>query len=310
METMINDFSVKLKQLNSRRISLFLLNILVVAAFTVVYFKIAFYLQDHFNISGRIVRYGVLPLVYFLYYYLKKKKDAFNRLYDEVIIGDLMHSCYPDWRYDHEARIDTETVYRSCLVNKGSTMDVMNNISGNIGKTDFDFAEIKILKNQYAGAHLPKKLFHGYFFIFNNNKYIESRLFVRPRVLKDFGNKDFKEKKIMTDTSEFDSRFTTFSNDPLKARYILTPALMARMIDFENKYQDMVSFLFEKDKLYIAIKGNKNYLEPSLHRRITADTINKQMDVFALIGKIVEELNMGNDIWIKENAVQGGVECV
>ena len=130
---------------------------------------------------------------------------------------------------------------------------------------------------------------------------------MRPRLLKDYGNLDFNEKKILTDTNEFDNRFTTFSDDPIKARYILTPALMARMIDFEKNYQNMISFLFYKDKLYIAFKGKKNFLEPSLFKRITVDTINRQMDIFKLIGKIVEELNIDNDIWVKENKEREGM---
>jgi hypothetical protein len=300
VETVINDLSTKLKKLNARRLGLFVLHILLIVVFVVLYFKIAFYLRDNYNFSSRIIRYSSLPIIYFIYYYLKKKKDAFNRLYDEFIIEDVMRSCYPNWLYNQEAKIDMDTVYESYLVNKGSSMDIVNNISGDIGNTNFSFAELKVLKNQYVGAKLPKKIFHGYYFIFDNNKFIESRLFVRPRLLKDFGNLDFKEKRILTDTSEFDSRFTIFSNDPIKARYILTPALMARMIDFEKNYQNMISFLFYKDKLYIAFKGKKNFLEPSLHKRITVASINRQMEIFKLIGKIVEELNIDNNIWIKE----------
>ena len=307
MDSIINDLSAKLKELNSKRISLLVLNVLVVVVFAVVYLKVAFYLTDHYNVNRRLIRYGCLPLIYFIYYYLKKKKDGFNRLYNEFIFDDVMRNCYPNWSYNQEAIIDMDTVDQSYLIPKGSNMDIMNNVSGEFGNTNFNFAELKVLKNQYLGGRLPKKLFHGYYFIFDNNKVIESRLFVRPRLLRDFGNLDFKEKRIQTDTSEFDSRFTTFSDDPVKARYILTPTLMARMIDFEKDYQNMISFLFYKDKLYMAFKGNKNFLEPSLSKKITIDTINRQIDIFNLIGKIVEELNIDNDIWVKDNKAEGGL---
>lgn len=309
MEAIINDLSAKLKVLNSRRMSLLVLNSLIVVVFTVIYFIAALYLTEHYGVNRRLIRYASLPLIYFIYYNLKKKKDVFNKLYDDFIIGDILGSSYPDWSYNQEATIEEDMVYQTFLVNKGSSMDIINQISGEIGRTQFNFAELKILKNQYAGGRLPKKIFQGYFFVFDNNKVSEARLFVRPGLLKDFGSADFKEKKILTDTTEFDKRFLTYSNDPIKARYILTPALMARILDFEKQYPNMISFLFDQDKLYIAFKGNKNFLEPSLFKKITSDTISRQMDIFRLIGKIVEELNIDNNIW-RDKEPSGGQERV
>nr|WP_314466233.1 DUF3137 domain-containing protein [uncultured Clostridium sp.] len=307
MDTVIIELQTKLKELNSKRLRLFVVNVLLFAVFTVVYIIVAFYLKNHYHINSKIVRYGCLPFIYVIYNYLKKRKDGFNKLYNEFIIEDVIRSKYSSWVYNQNATIDKDTVYQSYLVNKGSNMNINNNITGDIGNTKFNFAELKILKNQYIGGKLPKKIFQGYYFIFDNNKYIESRLFVRPRLFKDFGSVDFKEKKIVTDAVEFDKRFATFSDDPIKARYILTPALMARMIDFEKNYQDMISFLFYQDKLYIAIKEKKNFLEPPLHKKITADTISRQIDVFNLMGKIVVELNVDNNIWIKEKMKLGEV---
>ncbi len=308
MESLIkNELDIKLKKLNSKRLGLLFLNIILIVLFVILYLKAAFYLRDTFNISSRLIRYGSLPLVYILYFFLKRKKSNFNTLYNEFIIEDVIRSYYPDWSYHQETEIDADSVLQTYLINKGSSIDITNNITGVIGQTNFSFSEIKVLKNQYLGAKLPKKIFHGYFFIFDNNKFTESKLYVRPCLFKDFGSMDFNEQKMPTDAREFDERFATFSDDPVKARYILTPALMARMLDFEVKYKNMISFLFYKDKLYIAFKGNKNFLEPPLRKRITVKTIAKQRDIFKLIGSIVEELNIDNYIWIKENTVQGGL---
>ena len=262
-----NELGIKLKKLNSKRLGLLFLNSILIVLFVILYLKTAFYLRDTFNISSRII----------------------NKLYNEFIIEDIIRSFYPSWSYNQESEINAGTIYQTCLVEKGSSIDITNNITGVIGKTNFNFSEVKVLKNQYLGARLPKKIFHGYFFIFENNKTTESKLYVRPYLFKDFGSLDFKEKKMQTDASEFDKRFAAFSDDPVKARYILTPALMARMLDFEAKYKNMISFLFYKDKLYIALKGNKNFLEPPL------------------IGSIVEELSIDRHIWLKENGIQGGL---
>ncbi|HWT74212.1 MAG TPA: DUF3137 domain-containing protein [Mobilitalea sp.] len=307
METIINDLTTKLKKLNSKRLGLLFLNIILILLFAVLYFKIAFYLSDHYNLNSRIIRYAGLPIIYFFYTFLKRKKSVFNQLYNEFIIEDVIRGFYPSWSYNKEATIDQDTIYQTYLVKKGSSIDITNNIIGDVGNTNFSFVELKVVKNQYLGARLPKKLFHGYFFVFDNNKVTESKLFVRPNMLKDFGSLDFGEKKIKTDSSEFDQRFATFSDDPVEARYILTPALMARVLDFESKYKNKISLLFYKDKLYIAFKEYKNLLEPSLHKRITVDTINRQMDIFKLLGLIVEELNIDNNIWMKENKMQGGL---
>ena len=304
MDLNIKDLDLKLKDLNLRRLKLFIVNAVIIILFVILYLKVAFYLRDNFNVPSRIIRYGCLPIIYALYYILKSKKGHFNKIYNEFIIKDVLRNLYPEWIYHNEAKIDAETVYQTYLIRKGSNIDVTNNISGYISNTYFDFSEIKVLKNQFLGARLPKKLFHGYFFIFNNNKNIESRLFVRPSLLRDFGSIDFKEGKIQTDTGEFDKRFTTYSEDPVTARYILTPALMSRMLDFDAKYKNLISFLFFKDKLYIAFKGNKNFLEPALRKKITGEAIRRQMGIFKLIGAVVEELNIDKHIWITEKKSQ------
>lgn len=298
-----SDLDLKLKTLNAKRRALLFLNMGLIVLFVMLYLMAAFYLRDTFHISSRAIRYASLPLVYALYSFLKKKKDDFNQLYQQFIIQDVIHTFYRDWAYHQQAQIDADTIYRSYLVKPGSSIDMTNNITGMIGRTGFHFSEIKILKNQYLGARLPKKLFHGYFFIFDNNKTTDSRLYVRPCLLNDFGSPDFKEQKIRTDTSEFDKRFSVYSDDPVKARYILTSAMMARMLDLETKYKNMASFLFDQDKLYIAFKA-KTLLEPPLHKRITEHTIHKQMEVFQLIGSIVEELNIDHHIWRKQHSVQ------
>lgn len=307
MDNLIKDLKEKLSVINSKRIGLLIQNILVISIFTILYFVLAFYIQDHFNLNRRIIRYAALPVIYFLYSSLRKKKKAFNQLYNKFFIEDIIRGFYPSWLYSNEPAIDPGTVYQTCLIKKGDDIDITNYISGDIGNTNFSFAELKVVKNQYFRAKLPKKLFHGYFFVFNNNKYSESKLYVKPSVLYDFGSLDTSIDQIKSDSSEFDKRFTIYSNDPIKARYILTPALMARILDFENKYKNKISFLFDKDKLYIAFKEYKNLLEPALRKRISINTINMQLDIFKLIGLIVEELNMDNDIWLKQKIVQGGL---
>lgn len=310
MDLNITDLDIKLKNLNLRRLKLFIVNAVIIILFVTLYLMVAFYLRDNFNVPSRTIRYGCLPVIYALYYLLKSKKGNFNKIYDEFILKDVLRNLYPQWAYHNEAEIDAETVYQTFLIRRGSNIDVTNNISGYISNTYFDFSEIKVLKNQFLGAKLPKKLFHGYFFIFNNNKNIESRLFVRPSLIRDFGSMDFKEGKIQTDTGEFDKRFTTYSEDPVTARYILTPALMSRMLDFDAKYKNLISFLFFKDKLYIAFKGNKNFLEPALRKKITVETIRIQMGIFKLIGAVVEELNIDKHIWMTEKKNQEEQENV
>lgn len=306
METIISDLIMKLKKLNSKRLGLLFQNTVVVVLFTVLYFMIAIYLENHYDINHRIIRYAALPIVYFLYTFLKRKKNVFNQLYNEFIIEDIIRGLYPSWSYNKESAIDEETIYQTFMVKKGSSADITNNLMGDVGNTNFNFVELKVLQNQYVGARLPKKLFHGYFFIFDNNKITDAKLYVRPHMLNDFGSVDFKEKKIQTDSIEFDQRFATFSDDPVMARYILTPALMSRILDFESKFKNKISLLFHKDKLYIAFKEYKNLLEPSLLKGITVDSINRQMDIFKLLGFVVEELNIDNNIWLKESKVQGG----
>lgn len=303
-----NELQPSIKLLNCKRLRLFLLNTILVIIFSLLYLKVAFYVRDAFDLNSRAIRYLAVPLIYLFYTYFRKKKKTFSEIYSDFVIKNVLLNYYPNWKLNKDILIDSSFILDTDLVKKGEYFDISNNVNGNIDNVYFDFYELKILERQILSARLPKMLFHGYFFIFNNNKKVESPLYVRPKLFYDFGKQLFQVDSIELDSSEFNRRFSIYSNEPVEARYILTPAMMARILDFEKKYKHKISLLFRKDKLYIAFKGDNNFLEPALWKKITTNTIIMQVEIFELIAEIVKELNIGNDIWLKDTIMNNNGE--
>ena len=79
-------------------------------------------------------------------------------------------------------------------------------------------------------------------------------------------------------------------------------ALMARMIDLQAVLPGRVSFLFEADKVHVALRMQGDTLEPKAKNRIDLSQTHAIVeDLFRLLEQFVAELRLEMDIW-KESA--------
>jgi len=189
-------------------------------------------------------------------------------------------------------------------------------IQGSAGKTRIEFSE---LHAEYKTESVDSKghrqtqwhtIFKGLFFIADFNKHFNGRTFVLPdtaeKLLGRFGqtlqglDKSHGELVRLEDPV-FEKEFAVYSTDQVEARYILSPALMHRMLEFRRKTGATVYFSFIGGKVNIGISSQKNRFEPRLFSTVLDIEMAREFvnDLQLALG-IVEDLNLNTRIWTKE----------
>lgn len=186
-------------------------------------------------------------------------------------------------------------------------------VMGTAGKTGFYFAEVhaeyKTVERTKDGTRTEwHEIFKGIIFVADFNKNFNGVTIIRPKDigaafgawfsknLFSIGNNDV----IQLENTVFDKTFVTYGSDQVEARYILTPAMMERILNLNNQSKYNISLSFIESRMYIAFPLNRNYFEaPVFKSLLDPAIINEDIDVIRFMYDIVKELDLNTRIWGK-----------
>ncbi len=190
-----------------------------------------------------------------------------------------------------------------------------DHFKGKIGKTDIEFSEITAKHRNTSSSGSSQKdeyitIFSGLFIIADFNKHFKTRTIVLPdtaeKLFGKFGQtlqsvSIGRGKLVRLEDQVFEKEFCVYGDDQVEARYILTPALMERIVAFKRKWDKRISLSFIDSRVYLAINMNKNLFETRIFRPVADYSFMQETFRFLiLITEIVEDLNLNTRIWTKE----------
>ncbi len=298
----------KLRDLENDRKKLLRLTIsllLILAWATPIFF---FYLNTAVFV-GAILINGTLGAI-FLPKFGKLKKELKDK-YKEEIINEMVSFIDPSLTYNSTSFISQfEFENSKIFIRKSDRYGGDDLVVGNIGKTEVQFSE---LNAQYEttdkdGRSRYVSIFNGIFFIADFHKDFVGETIVLPdRAEKLFGKLGTMLQKmnvsrpdlVKLENPDFEKAFVVYGTDQVEARYILTPALMERIMDFQKK-SGKIYLSFLHSKVYIAISLSKNLFEPPLFRSmLNYKLVEDYFKYLMLIVNIVEDLDLNTRIWSK-----------
>ena len=96
----------------------------------------------------------------------------------------------------------------------------------------------------------------------------------------------------MEDTS-FEALYDVYSDNQTEARKIITPAFMERLVKYSKKKSEKITLSFEKDRINIAIKSNKNWFTIPSFKEISNINIYRRfiLDLIHILS-IIETLKL------------------
>lgn len=262
----------------------------------------------------------VIPLIIaglmFFFKYRDQIKMHEMRFKNEVI-AKMITFIDPGLKYEPTNYIGEQDYRRSKLflgdfnVYRGDDL-----IHGKLDKTAICFSELHTeLETTTRDSDGNKKksrttVFRGIFFTADFNKQFKGETFVLPDVAesmlgglgKMFQKLDYKRPQLITlEDREFEKAFCVYGTDQIEARYILSTALMQRILEFKNQTQRRISVSFINSQIFIGIPISDNLFEaPIFNSVLNYKRIAEFQRYLDLCIGTVETLDLNTRIWTKE----------
>jgi hypothetical protein len=257
---------------------------------------------------------AILPVGY-LWYHSSSVAKSYQSAYKREIHAAILRHFSPDLRYDADRGI-TLAEFRSCQlfndrIDRFRSQDL---VSGIYGKTRLRFSRLHAEERHTERTNNGTRtyyttIFEGILFIADFNKEFRGRTYVRTdhaeRLFGNFGRFFQKltfsaEKLVQLENPEFEKEFAVYTGDQVEARYILTPALMERLLAVKQRFQTETQFAFHDSTVTVAIAGHNLLSDPDFAKpagdELQLENIYLRLRFF--LG-IVDDLDLNTRIWSK-----------
>lgn len=258
---------------------------------------------------------GIIPVIIALVVFLFRFGRSISELktsFKQRIVGGIVKFLHGDLTYDH-ARCIPESIYHKSKLYLSSISRYKGDdmVSGTIDKTAIRFCELHTQQVRKSGKNTQVvTIFRGLFFVGDFNKNFIGETFVLPDTAESaFGSLGtFFQKMNMSrpqlvklEDIEFEKAFAVYGTDQIEARYILSTALMQRIMEFRRKTNTSISLSFIQSQVYIGIPVNKDLFEaPVFSTLVNYSIVADYYNYLALCIGIVEDLDLNTRIWTKE----------
>jgi hypothetical protein len=241
----------------------------------------------------------------------------YRKEFKTEVIGRVVTYVDPSLRYRPEGAIGQGDFQASRLfthrIDRYRGEDL---VRGKLGKTEIAFSEVHAeykTESRDSKGHRRTSwhtIFKGLYFIADFNKDFAGLTLVVPDVAERlFGklgqmfqsvNVTRPGELVKLEDPEFEKVFAVYGSDQVEARYILSTALMQRLLDFTKKTKCPVHISFVRSQVHVAITTGRDLFEPKMLQPATEfGTIEEYFRDLSLATGIVEDLNLNRRIWTK-----------
>jgi hypothetical protein len=165
-------------------------------------------------------------------------------------------------------------------------------VRGRIGRTPFESAEVRCT---YKGSSKSgiRPVFHGLFMQFAFAPVLGGTTIIDARSATNVRIGDRSSLTLLRfDHEAFAREFEVHTSDEAEARTILTPALMARLLDLRARIGHPVFLSFKGSRVYIGVHHRRTLFEPGVATRTSLAAIEQMAGEFALVELVVEHLGL------------------
>jgi hypothetical protein len=244
-------------------------------------------------------------------YFVFSDKGAgeWSIIYKQQVINAIVKSFFGEQGKYEPQNGHTETVFIGTAL-FDHTPDSYHSedlITGMVDKTFISFSEVNA---QYkteerrtdskgnSSTHTTwHTIFKGILFTADFNKQLKGRTIVKEKGFWSFGTYG----NIELENPEFKETFAVLADDPIEARYILSLALMEKILQLNKSWGGLLGFSFVGPNLTIAIPFSVNFFEISVSDKIDGHTTwQRDWEIIGDMISMVHELDLNTRIWTKE----------
>ena len=253
-----------------------------------------------FGLFGAFLAFIIYSIAYGIM--AGEKRKQYTNSYKDTVIRKLIVQIDPGLEFDKDRGIEESLFERSNLYASPDRYRSEDLVYGKYGKTEFQMAEIHAEEKRERRNSKGKKktsyhtIFKGVLLIADFHKDFAGKTFV----LADGSGGKRGTSAVQLEDAEFENEFSVFSTDQIEARYILSPAMMRRILEIKRKFDSRVRISFKDSSVWIAVSHSPPYLEPDVKTSATdLNQIRSMMTEVSSFIELIEELDLNTRIWTK-----------
>ncbi|MFP4478354.1 MAG: DUF3137 domain-containing protein [Candidatus Izemoplasmatales bacterium] len=227
-------------------------------------------------------------------HYQKKIKLLSNNFKAKYVTEEVK-KVFPNSTYRYDLGFTENEVIESNLLLKRDRFKSEDLIQGLYDGVSFKCSDLE--QKEVRGSGKDRRVvtvFQGRFYEFDFHKNFKHNLILlQPNMYRPFSGLN----KVDTESIHFNSEFKIFAESDHEAFYILTPDFMEKLIYFDRKYLDKISFSFKNNKLYIAIDTRKDYFDIKPFKKVDMTIFNEYQEELKDIQELVKVLNLNSTLF-------------
>lgn len=210
-----------------------------------------------------------------------------NIVYENVIVPTVLKEKFNDVTLCNDDNIVKDEFKKSNLISEYDKIKIDKYIIIPNEKYDINISKINIkkLNIEENDGVVDKDLEDKLYGIFAFTK-LPKKTMTEFEVLK----KDLEPNRdpVKIPNTEFDMVYDVFSKNPVEVRNILSPGVMARILEFNNKIDNVINFSIHDDMLYVAI-NYKDFLKFKGKRKeyVDEDLAQRNLEILEILDMFI-----------------------
>lgn len=237
-------------------------------------------------------------------------RKRFKQAFKDVFVESTLKNIFTDLVYLYDREMPYQYISSTNMINMGNKYSSNDFIQATYKDVDFCQADVLIQEEEvYTDSDGKRQertttLFKGRWMIFEFNKQFKNDLQVRSKWFSHTMTSN-SYKRVKLESELFNKTFKTYAESELEAFYILTPAMMERLMKLSQQIKGKLLFCFVDNKLHIGINNSKDSFEHNVFKRINVEKIRSEVGKdIKLITDFVDVLKLDNDLFKPADGVK------
>ena len=235
-----------------------------------------------------------------------KDIKEFNKMYKQNIVLEALKLVCTDVVFDYDKGISRDIIANTQMMYMGDIFRSNDYITGKYKNISFELSDVHIEdeSTDSDGNTTYTTIFKGQWYIFDFNKDFKANIqvcgrgFVNAKRVNHFYKKEDNYKKVELEDVDFNKNFKVYAQREEEAFYILTPSIMNKIKEVDEKVRGRLLFCFINNRLHIAVYNNKDLFEASIYKKVNIEeAINKTNEEISAITNFVDILSLDNDLF-------------
>jgi len=243
--------------------------------------------------------------------------SRFKEELKRALVGRIVRAMEPGMTFAPERGVPEADFVRSRLFpTRPDRYRYEDSLEGTIGKTRVRLSEVHAEERRVSHDSKGRTrtrwvtIFRGVFMVAGFHKHFRGTTRVLPdtaerllgglgKVLQDF--RPFsKEDLVYLEDPEFEKEFVVYGSDQIEARYVLSTAMLRRILDLKRVWKSEVRLSFVDDRVFVAIAQRRDLFEPRLGRAVASrEQLAPLIAELTLCLDVVDDLNLNTRIWTR-----------